>query len=1038
MSKDEKANIDTILQQVHGAAGAQQRDAIDDDVNAILESLGMPAKPKPGVLSPQRQETSRQSGDAGFSQPAQPASVGQEPRPLQQRSFQPQAAQAAQTQAAGEPRVRPKPVAAARIVDTAPLSAPVVQKDTETLELPNLKTYKDMQAHRVAEIERVAAERALERAAERQRQTRYDVPGTKQRPEVLSVEVDDRFRAFFGKTVVDDGSGAAMEETGEITLQRARRKPKGGKVGRRKGLFEKPAQPEYENETDNTGDAYEPAQELPGAAPYGGAADGLPPLLDMTGNIDVLSVREQMAQSKAQNQAQHPAPMQWPEPPPKQEVRGKQAAQAKSVARASDFTESITPPVAPSDTFMMNHLDDRAQEIYTEPAAQPQEGVTQFAGVTPDGVYEEAPFDENAYYDDPNFNGAAYEQASYSDGSYDYETDRPKGTTYRELTITMPLGRTTSTIGIDPDKYGVPNADYEEATDYNHLSDAPDVAQSLRGMCIARMLRICITALLSGILIYMGIAATNATIPFVAALSAQTQPMAFLIVNLVLLAVTGIVCMSTIGAGLAGLFGRPSADSMTALACVGAMAQLVAYIISAKSYTPETVTLFAPLAAVLLCANSVGKWLHSKSVSNSFEIASAGEDHAAAFIVPNRELTKMACMGLNEPDPLLLVSRPTALVRGFMRQSFSSHISDVYGRKLSLIMFMCATVCGVIAGLKGDSVLAGISSAAAALCMAAPLSATLVYAVPAFLLQRAAGLAGAVVPGPSAVKKLGLCNTVLLHSQHLFPATSVRLHGIKPFGKQRIDLAILYAASIVYENCDTLRDTFMRLIDGKTGMLHKVESPQTEVGFGYSGWIEGHEVLFGNRALMRRHNIELPSGDYERKFSKGGTRCVMYLAVGGRAFSMYVVSYQPDAEAQEVLDSLAESGISVLVQSDDFNINEALVATTYHVSPALVKVLSQPESEMLAGQTDYMPESEGYMTHRGTCGSFVGGLRAAATAARREYLADTVQMASVLFTMLIAIVLSVFMALPELALTVVLLYQLAWGVITVLPAIFKQ
>lgn len=279
---------------------------------------------------------------------------------------------------------------------------------------------------------------------------------------------------------------------------------------------------------------------------------------------------------------------------------------------------------------------------------------------------------------------------------------------------------------------------------------------------------------------------------------------------------------------------------------------------------------------------------------------------------------------------------------------------------------------------------------------------------------------------------------MLLQSQHLFPASSVRLHGIKPFAKQRIDLAILYAASIVYENCDTLRDTFMTLIDGKKSMLYKVDSPQTEAGLGYSGWMQGHEVLFGNRAMMRRHNIELPSGDYERKFSKNGTRCVMYLAVGGRAFSMYVISYQGNPEAQEVLDSLAESGISVLVHSDDFNITETLVATTYHVSPALVKVLSQPEGEMLAGQTDYLPESEGYMTHRGTCGSFVGGLRAAATAARREYLADMVQMASVLFTMLVSILLSVFMALPELALTVVLLYQLAWGVITVLPAIFKQ
>ena len=47
---------------------------------------------------------------------------------------------------------------------------------------------------------------------------------------------------------------------------------------------------------------------------------------------------------------------------------------------------------------------------------------------------------------------------------------------------------------------------------------------------------------------------------------------------------------------------------------------------------------------------------------------------------------------------------------------------------------------------------------------------------------------------------------------------SVQLHGIKTFEKERIDLAILYAASVLESNCETLRDIFMAILqnDKKT------------------------------------------------------------------------------------------------------------------------------------------------------------------------------------------------------------------------------
>ena len=358
-------------------------------------------------------------------------------------------------------------------------------------------------------------------------------------------------------------------------------------------------------------------------------------------------------------------------------------------------------------------------------------------------------------------------------------------------------------------------------------------------------------------------------------------------------------------------------------------------------------TLFAPVAALLLCGNALGKWLQIRAVCANFALASSGEEHAAAFLLEKEQLAKRLCDGLGEPEPRLLLNRPTALVKGFLRQSFSPRAADAMVQKLCWGLGGAALVCAVVAGVKGGGVISALSGLAAALSLSAPLAATLVYALPTSLMQQATSRCGAVVPGPSAVETLGSANTVLLSARELFPAGSVRLHGIKTFEKERIDIAILYAASLLSPSCETLRGVFMGMLDNNEKLLAGVENASVEIGYGFTGWIEHRRVLLGSREMMKRHDIEVPSLDYEKKYTKNGQRSPIYLAVAGKLFGMFLVSYRPDRRAAETLDSLAQSGISVLVQADDFNITAPLVAATYGIPEGTVKVLSQHDRACL-------------------------------------------------------------------------------------------
>ena len=98
----------------------------------------------------------------------------------------------------------------------------------------------------------------------------------------------------------------------------------------------------------------------------------------------------------------------------------------------------------------------------------------------------------------------------------------------------------------------------------------------------------------------------------------------------------------------------------------------------------------------------------------------------------------------------------------------------------------------------------------------------------------------------------------------------------------------------------------------------------------------------------------------------------------------------------------------------------------------------QAERELLAGQTEYMEESEGYMTHTGECTSFIGGLRAAATAAASEHLANVLEMIAVLLTLVLCVVLSFARGLADLPLWGVALYLITWCLITILPPALKK
>ncbi len=897
----------------------------------------------------------------------------------------------------------------AKIITAAPLNAPVIQSETETLELPTIKAYSELQAKRLAEIERIAVEKAIERSQKGKKNNPYALPGMKLRKEALRVDVDDHFRDFFMNSVanVSGGMPAPINATENIDNNSKKVKRKKTTKGKAPNGVVVVASSDNKKSTDA---ALQINEEPVGTH---GTLAGFTVLSQSTDAfgipVDNTKQRNQGSQSMQDaHNVQNKGNVQQINQ--NEQVNNVPAGQPTNFNNngAEYYTDSIVKQNDISDTFMQNHID------VDDVAGEPQNEINI-------GVKNKSEISE------------MLENLKPAQGDF-WQESKSSGAIFKEITVNMPITR-TSTMGIDPDKYGLPADDYEENHDYNKISDAPAVLRELKSIKLSKLASAVVSAIVFLVLILLdGIVKGGND----SSLAAIISPSTYLIINTALLLFVGAVCVQTLKSGFLGIFARPSTDTLSMFAFLGAIMQAIVYFIYPSSFVPQSVTLFSPIAVLLFFILNAGKYLHAISVIKNFKITSDGENQSAGFIVNGRDLTKMVCSGLSEPSPVLLLSRPTSLVKGFMKHSFSSYRSDVFARKISLILFLSAITCAIISLVFTSDVSKTVSAFAAVLCIGAPLTATLVYAVPSIMLQTATTKVGAVVPGAAAIQSLGYCNTVLLRSEELFLTSDVKLHGIKPFAGRRIDIAILFAASIIYYNCNTLRDTFMALIDNKKSVLLPVTNSETVAGFGFTATVDGQYVVFGNRAMMRRYNIELPSLEYENNFTKNGKYSVMYLALNHRPYSMYIVGYNANASTKRSLDGLIQSGFSVVIQSDDFNITSQKAANIYNLPSGSVKVLSQTEQDMLVGQTEYMPESEGYMVHSGTSKSFIGAIKAATQAARREKACNTVQIAAVLLSVVILLLMSVLGVIGSLSLTIIILYQLAWSAVTLLPCFINN
>ena len=585
---------------------------------------------------------------------------------------------------------------------------------------------------------------------------------------------------------------------------------------------------------------------------------------------------------------------------------------------------------------------------------------------------------------------------------------------------------------------GTPAAEAEPASE-----EAPatpeEVGEKLRKMGAALTLRCVLSGILAAVLLHFGLVAEGLLAPL-AALDPVVAPAAFYAANLLLFAASLFVGYPVLRDGLTGLRGRPSADTMPALAAVAALLQAVVAMLNANAYrSTEGIGLLTGMAALGLFLALVGRRVMLAAVQGGYALAAEGGEQRGAYRTRDKDLIRALARDLEQKDPWVLLSRPVQTAGDdFVEQSLSERASERRARKVACILLAAAVLSCVALLLFGGGVNCAVAAAAAVLCMGAPLSSVLVPGLAALRLQRAAAAVGAVVPGWAAIEELGGIDTIEVDADDLFTAESVTLEDIRIFKGGRIDRAILYAASMLNDSCDTLRGLFSQIVEDRTDILFPVKDLEQHTGLGFSAWCDNNRVLIGTRRYMEQEGVPLPEQDYEDGYSKNGELQILYLAVSGNLHAMFVLRYVGGRNVARSLAALQKENIRLLVTSKDPSLTARHITEAYHLPEGMVTVLDGDQCQAIEAAEAAPEKPDCCLYHHRGFASLTGGLQAADQAQNAETSATTVQLVSVCFSVFIAVLLTYAGSIWQLSIATVLMYQAAWSALSIAVCALKQ
>lgn len=482
--------------------------------------------------------------------------------------------------------------------------------------------------------------------------------------------------------------------------------------------------------------------------------------------------------------------------------------------------------------------------------------------------------------------------------------------------------------------------DDEELEDFNDYAEADAIRSELTYRCRTSAFAMIATLVMGCMLVLL-------TAAYQFRWLTEFSPEVLIVLHLVLLVGMLGVNHRMVAGGIKNLFTmRADADTPAAISGVIGVIYTAAQLAVPQEVASGEALFLSAVAAAGIAAGSLGRQMRLIRIRRSF--AFVGNEklkkYAASFLSDEKIAAELGQPAGIDGVPPIVYYRSTTFMKDYLKTSYAQDPTDKVMRWFVPLVLGVSLACAVGYGLLFP---------AHARRAPAVFAATALTALPVWALygsQRTMTRAckhalkkGAMIGGWDAVEQFGRrTKAVILDAGELFPKEQIKLHGIKTFSGTRIDEAITDAAAVVIAAGGPLAPIFQRLIENRTDILREVDSLAYEQDMGLSGWVGGRRVLIGNRRLLENHGVDVPSKEYEERYTNDG-RNTVYLSTGGELSAMFVVSYLANEEIKQRLRTLQKSGVDLLIRTCDPNITAELVCRVMDLPPLSAEVLTAGE-----------------------------------------------------------------------------------------------
>ena len=581
-------------------------------------------------------------------------------------------------------------------------------------------------------------------------------------------------------------------------------------------------------------------------------------------------------------------------------------------------------------------------------------------------------------------------------------------------------------------------ADPGEISDYTRPEDAASIQHDLGQKRRALLLRAGVTGLSLLLMLVFGLLSEyNAILPSFIPYYLLTQP--YLILELIFLIIAGAFSWPVLYNGVRGLVRlHANSDSAAAIAAVAAAVQTVLLLFSTDQLESAAVHLYAPLAVLALFLNTLGKLSMVGRIARNFHFVAAPDRKMAVHLLHDHNTALQMARGCVADTPVIAYQARAGFLRNFLRVSYLPDPIEQNAPVAAPIGIVCSLILCVATLLLSHDALAALTAFTASCCVCTPMMGQLCVNLPLAQASRIVSRHGAMISGYEALDRFSDVNAILIDAKELFPKTNVKISGVRTFGDQRVDEAILEAAALLSETGGTLGEIFDDVIQSRRDLLPKVDSATYEDGKGISGWVSGHRVLIGNRALLEEHHITPPSRDFEKK-NLVDDKQILYLASGGQLVAMFPLTYKTDRRRTVELCRLEDNGVSFLVRTCDPNITPELIAHCFQLDKGSINVLPTRLGDVYvrAGENTKAPATA-WMATKGRPTALMRLLTVCIRQRGNISLAVALQYVAVILGFTLVAFLSCFSGLPKLSTLFLLLYELFWGLaIVILPKLRK-